>query len=337
MSTTSSKNKTEISLSPSVIVFTLSALGILYFLFSIKSILTLLLLAFILMVALNPAVNRFQKTFRLPRGISIALVYVLFLLLIVATTALILPPLTQEIIRLVGSIDVPYVQGQLNGIFQNSNLEIGSLVNQFSSSVTFLVSAVTGTVGGVFTLITLMILSFYLMLDRPKLYRKIAWFTGEPKHHQRAAEFMDSLEEQLGGWVRGQVILMASIAIMTYFGLALLKIPFALPLAILAGLLEVLPNLGPFISAIPAVILAYLTFGPTMAGATIVLYIVIQTLENNLLVPRIMRTNAHVNPLISILCILIGLKLGGVIGAFLAIPIYITGRALFSAWRKYGR
>jgi predicted PurR-regulated permease PerM len=178
-------------------------------------------------------------------------------------------------------------------------------------------------------------MSVFLTLDRAKLYKKIAWFTGKEKHLHHAKEFVDDLELQLGGWVRGQTILMTAIALMTYFGLSLLRIPFALPLAIMAGLLEILPNLGPIISAVPAVILAYLTFGPAMAAIVIALYIVIQQLENNLLVPRIMRTNAHVDPLIAILSILTGLKLAGVVGGLLAIPLYITLRAIFSSWRKY--
>lgn len=329
------KNKTQVNISPSLVIFTIAFLSLIYFLFLIKGILMLLFLSFILMVALNPAVNRLQKNLHLPRGISIAIVYVLFLLLIASVTALVMPPLTSEVIRLVKTINVPYLQEQFSVIFQFSNLELGSLVTQFTGSINFLVGAITGTFTSIFTFITLFIMSFYLMLDRHKLHRKIVWFTNDAKHYTRAEAFVDDLEVQLGGWVRGEAILMASIALMTYFGLTLLRIPFALPLAILAGLLEILPNLGPFISAIPAVIFAYLMAGPGIALAVAALYIVIQQLENNLLVPRIMRVNAHVNPLISMLCILIGLQLAGLAGGLLAIPLYITLRAVYSASRKY--
>ena len=330
----STKNKTQVVISPSIVVFTIAFLGFVYFLFSIKNILMLVFLAFILMVALNPAVNRFHKKLHLPRGLSITLAYVLFFFLIAAVTALVLPPLTSELVRLVKTIDLPYLQSMIGSNFQFSNLEIGSLVNQFTSSINFLVSAVTSTFTSIFTLITLMIISFYLMLDRPNLYKKASWFAKNKKQIAQAEEFIDSLEKQLGGWVRGQVILMASIALMTYFALTILQIPFALPLAIIAGLLEILPNLGPVVSAVPAIAIAYINFGPGMAVAMVVLYTVIQQLEGNLLVPKIMRKNAHVNPLVSIVSILIGLQLGGVIGALLAIPVYITLRAVYSAWRN---
>jgi predicted PurR-regulated permease PerM len=331
----SNKDKTQVNISPGIVIFTVAFLGFIYFLFSIRNILMLVFLAFILMVALNPAVDRFHKSLKLSRSLAISLVYILFLFLIVAVTALVLPPLASEVIRLVKTIDIPYLQGQLNGVFQFSSLELGSLVDQFSSSVNFLVSAITSTFTGIFTFITLLIMSLYLMIDRPHLHKKVAWFTGDKKHLKKAGEFVDDLEVQLGGWVRGEVILMASIAVMTYFGLTLLKIPFALPLAIIAGFLEILPNLGPILSAVPAIIIAYITFGPTMAGAVVVLYVIIQQLENNILVPKIMRVNAHVNPLISIIAILTGLQLGGVMGALLAIPLYIMLRAIYSAWRRY--
>jgi predicted PurR-regulated permease PerM len=331
----SSKGKTQVSLSPSIIVFAVSFLCLLYFLFLIRNIVMLLFLSFILMVALNPAVDRLQKYLRIPRGIGIVVVYVLFFALIASVTALVLPPLTSEVIRLIGTIDLPYLQDLLSNFFQFSNLELGSLVTQFTGSINFLVSAITGTFTSIFTFITLFIMSFYLMLDRPNLHRKIVWFTKDNRHLSRAEEFVNDLEVQLGGWVRGEVILMTSISLMTYFGLSLLKVPFALPLAILAGFLEILPNLGPIISAVPAIIFAYLIQGPGMALAVVGLYLVIQQLENNLLVPRIMRVNAHVNPLISMLCILIGLQLYGIVGGLLAIPLYITLRAIYSASRKY--
>lgn len=331
----SSKDKTQVAISPSIVVFTIAFLGLLYFLFLVHNIVMLIFFSFILMVALNPAVNRLQKNLYLPRGISIAIVYVLFFSLITAVIALVLPPLTSEVIRLIKTVNLPYIQDQLGSLFQFSNIELGNLATQFTGSINFLVSAITGTVTSIFTFITLLILSFYLMLDRPKLHQKILWFSRDNKHLARAEEFVNDLEVQLGGWVRGEIILMVLIALMTYFGLTLLKIPFALPLAILAGFLEILPNLGPFISAIPAVLLAYVSQGTGMSLAVVALYLVIQQLENSLLVPRIMRINAHVNPLIAMVSILIGLQLYGIMGGLLAIPVYITLRAIYSNWRKY--
>ena len=170
------------------------------------------------------------------------------------------------------------------------------------------------------------------MAERPHLYKKIGWFTKDKKHFKKAEEFIDLLESELGGWVRGEVILMLTIATLTYVGLLLFGIPYALPLAILAGFLEILPNIGPIIAAAPAVFLAYITFGPVMALVVAVFSIIVQQLENNVIVPKVMKDNANVNPLMSILVIVIGLQLAGIFGALLAVPGYIVFRAFYTSF-----
>src|SRR5690606_6017976 len=132
------KSKTQVTISPGIVIFTVLFLGTLTFLFRIQKILIILLLSLILMVALNPAVTRFEKNFRLPRIFSMIIVYILLIVLIVSATALIFPPLVQEIVKLVSTVNVPYVQEQIAGIqFSFSATEIGNLVSQFGNSVNF--------------------------------------------------------------------------------------------------------------------------------------------------------------------------------------------------------
>ena len=115
---------------------------------------------------------------------------------------------------------------------------------------------------------------------------------------------------------------MTIIGVLTYLGLIALGIPYALPLAIFAGILEIVPGIGPIVSSIPAILLGF-TVSPVMAAAVAALYFLIQQLENNLIVPNIMRRVAGVNPLVTMVSIAIGLKLAGVLGAILAVPIVI--------------
>ena len=143
---------------------------------------------------------------------------------------------------------------------------------------------------------------------------------------------MITIENQLGGWVRGQLVLMLVIAVFTYIGFLLIGIPYALPLAILAGFLEILPNIGPTIAAVPAITIAYISSGPALAVVALLFSILVQQLENNVIVPKVMRENANVNPLISIIAILIGLQLAGVVGALLAIPLYIVIRTVYGSF-----
>jgi predicted PurR-regulated permease PerM len=129
---------------------------------------------------------------------------------------------------------------------------------------------------------------------------------------------------------------MLIIGVMSYIGLRLLGIEFALPLAILAGILEIVPNIGPVLSAIPA-ILAGLVISPLMGLAVAALYFLVQQLENTLIVPQIMAREIGVRPLVVIISLAIGVELGGFIGVVLAIPfmllLRITASEFFSSKR----
>ena len=133
---------------------------------------------------------------------------------------------------------------------------------------------------------------------------------------------MDEIEKRLGGWIRAEIVLMIIIGLLTFIGLTLLGIDYALPLAILAGFLEIIPNIGPFISAIPAVLVG-LFISPLMALAVAALYFLVQQIENNFIVPQLMAKECGINPLITIIALIAGFKLGGVIGAVLAVPIIL--------------
>ncbi len=327
------KNQHQVEISPSIVIFTAFFAGLIYFLYRINSILVLLFLAFIFMLALKPAVNKIQRRIK-NRLASIMIAYILVLIVIASLLTFLIPPLVKQLYQLIINLNFPFLQTQINQ-FEFTLSEISNLISTYSGSVSALLSIITSTFSGAFTIVTLFVMSFYLMLEHDKLYLKAGWFSREPKHLSIAKEFLESVEEQLGGWVRGEFILMTIIGVLTYLGLILMRMPFALPLALMAGLLEILPNLGPTISAVPAIAIAYFYTSPVITGLVLVFYILIQQFENNLIVPKIMQKNADVNPLIGILSILAGFKIGGVIGALLAIPSYILLRTIYSFWRKY--
>lgn len=325
----SSNHKHSVTISPSIVVFTFIFALSVYFLFQIKGILTGLFLSFIIMTALRPAVDKLHRRFKVPRPLSILSVYLMMILTLSLMLAIVLPPLLSEAYHFLRSIQLPFFQQEV----QNLSLtvqEASQLLSQVGDGASLVFSLITSTFSSVFAFFTLMVMSFYIMMDRPHLHKKISWFTKEKKHLEMAEKFINSLEAQLGGWIRGQVILMLVIGVITYLGLGILRVPFALPLAIIAGLLEILPNLGPTVAAVPAVILAVINGGPVMGVIVTVFYLLVQQLENNLIVPKIMQANADVNPLVAIVTILIGFQLGGVVGALLAIPFYIVLRSLYT-------
>jgi predicted PurR-regulated permease PerM len=118
----------------------------------------------------------------------------------------------------------------------------------------------------------------------------------------------------------GQIILSLAIFLLTFVGLSILGVKYALFLALIAGLFEVLPYLGPVLSAVPAILVALIQ-DPPLAGAVIILYIVIQKTEGYVLVPKIMQRTIGTSPLVVLLSLLIGFKLAGVLGLLLAVPL----------------
>jgi len=320
-----------VSVSPLSIIFTILFILSLYGVYYIRSVLVLILLSFILTVALNPIVNFFHKKLKLPKVPSIAGAYLLVILTIAGMLGLLVPPLAKQFVHLVNNFNVPFLQEQVKN-FNFTLQELSSVINNFGDSFTVVFNVVNTTFNSVFTIFTVMVMSFYLMLERKDIHLKAAWFSKKESTIKQVKDFIDSIEHQLGGWVRAQLILMFSIFIITLVSLSLISVPYALPLALLAGFLEIVPNLGPTLAMIPAIFIAYITFGPIMAGIVTLLYIVIQQLENNILVPKVMKSSANVNPLVAIISILIGLKLAGIIGALLAIPLYIIGRTFFSTF-----
>jgi predicted PurR-regulated permease PerM len=123
--------------------------------------------------------------------------------------------------------------------------------------------------------------------------------------------------------VRGELTLVLVIGLLSFVGLTLLGIPYALPLAVIAGVMEIVPVVGPIIAAVPA-IAAALLISPVFALATAALYFVIQQLENHLIVPTVMNRAVGLNPLMTIIALMIGGRLLGIGGAILAVPIVVV-------------
>lgn len=132
------------------------------------------------------------------------------------------------------------------------------------------------------------------------------------------------MSRQLGGYLRGVVINMTAIGALSGGGLALLGVPYPALLGVLAGLTETLPFIGPWIGGSPAVLIALLTLGPLKAGEVIVLYMVIQQIEGNTLVPFVMYRTVDLNPLTVIVAVIIGGALFGIVGAVLGVPLAVV-------------
>jgi predicted PurR-regulated permease PerM len=302
------------------------ALLLVFLVMQLRDLLILVFFATIFALALNPFVNALHRR-HVPRTLAILSIYIIVIGIILILLWLILPPLIGQTVTLVSHFNfarlpVAFDMSNLQGTFSNYN----SILSNVGGSIPGVFSAILGTFSSVIVVFTFFVMTFYILAEREKLHHYIKWMFGKTDHEQKAKAFVDRLEVELGGWVRGELMLMFTIGLMTYFGLRLLSMPYALPLAILAGLLEAVPNIGPTISAVPAVALAFLLVSPTMGLVTIVLYILIQQLENTIIVPKVMSRSINISPLVTIIVLIAGGTLDGIQGAILSLPTYILLR-----------
>jgi len=317
-----------INISTSTIWRIIFVILLLVFLYAIRDILILLFFAIIIASAVDLPARRLDKL-KIPRIISVLLIYLVCIGLLIGLLVLFVPSLTQEIEAF--SIEFPEYANKLYQKFQrlqDSSL-YQKLVNEIQGTLNNLKEDLRGSVGdiltktfrifgGLFSVIIVMVISFYLAVQKGSIQDLLRGVT--PKEHEAyALNLWQRAQKKMGHWLQGQLFLALVIGVLVYIGLSLLGIRFALLLAIIAGILELVPYIGPVLSAIPAVILAFFQ-APILALWVLILYIVVQQLENYLLVPIIMKKVVGLNPVIVIIALLIGGKLLGILGIILAVP-----------------
>jgi predicted PurR-regulated permease PerM len=167
--------------------------------------------------------------------------------------------------------------------------------------------------------LTVFVLAFYWMLERASIKRVL--LRSVPSRQARNVHTMwMEVEEKLGGWVRGQLLLMLAVGVAATIAYMLIGLPNPVLLGVLAGLFEIVPMLGPFLAFAPAVLVA-LFVDPTKAIVVVIVALVIQQIESNVLLPRVMGHTVGVSPLTVLLGILVGSILAGLPGAFVAVPV----------------
>ncbi len=298
----------------SIIFITVFILG-LWALYLIKDLLIIIFVAIILMSAMSPLVN-YLVYLRLPRALAILLTYIIILGTLGGILASFLPQVIEQTTKLVVNLP-PILKEKFNLDFIDSTF----LQSEFPALSKNLFSITLAIFDNIITIIFLLVLTFYLLLERNELEKRTSsLFVGR---EERVRSSIVKIEEKLGAWVRGQLFLSIIIGLLTFIGLTILNIPYALPLAVFAGIMEVVPVIGPIISAIPAIALA-LTISPILSLGVAATFFVIQQLENSLIVPWVMKTAVGLNPLVVILAIAIGSRLIGVAGALLAVPLSVV-------------
>ena len=318
-------------------------LGI-YFLYLSLDVLALLFISIIVASALTPWVDWWQR-YRIPRSVGVIIIYVVVFFVISAMIFLLIPPLVEQIRAL--AINLPNIYGRAvlglqqlqNGVDIDTAATLQSALDNLGSSLakatTSIFTALNSIFGGLIQLMVVLVISFYLIVQENGLKKFLRSVT-PAKYQPYLMQLINRINIKIGQWFRAQLLLMLVIFALTYLGLWALGMNFVLVLALWAGLTEIIPYIGPIIGAVPAIFLAF-TVSPTMGFLVLLLYVVIQQLENNILVPTIMRKAVGLNPIVSILVILVGAKIFGIIGAVLSIPVATVVAVFlsdfFEGWR----
>jgi predicted PurR-regulated permease PerM len=296
------------------------------------NVLVLVFVAVILASGLQPFIAWIRGHVPIGRGPTILLVYGVFLAIVVGMAFVILPAAISQLERTMASLP-PF--------FENAREWAATLRPAgLSRSVTALIDAAARalqppatatpapgqvvqvglTVAETITsLITLLTVVYFWLTEHARLQRYALAFVPMDRR-KRARDVWNASETRLGMWVRGSLILMATIGIGTSIAYTLLGVPAALLLGLIAAIAEAIPIVGPLLGAIPAVLVAA-TVSPELALAVAGVYLVLQLIEGNVLVPLVMRNTIGISPFLVILSVLIGGAAGGFVGALLAVPI----------------
>ena len=335
-----------VPLSPRVAVLIVAAIVVGLLLWMARDAVRPFIVGLLFVYLLDPPVRWLVRR-GIRRSIAILIVYVVGIAAVVAFMTVTLTPLINEVLRFVA--DFPKLAADLDAQLQRlgefyAHLQIPIAIREWIESVisgigsggggggldlTFLLPLVTGAgslLGLVFGYLILPVWVAYILKDKvllvssfdqalPASWRFDVW------------AIIKTVERIFGQWVRGQLILGFSVGILTFIGLTILSQlvdpifgRYAILLSIIAGVLELVPIIGPIISAVPAVLLAA-TAGIGAIVAALVMYTLVQQLENNLLVPKIQGTAVELHPAAVMFAIIIGGSLAGLLGAILALPM----------------
>lgn len=326
-------NHVKIDISAATIIkIALIILGI-WFLFVIRDILVLLFIVLIIVAALTPLVDAMAKF--IPRFLAVLILALVFLGALVGIGFMIVPPLIVEIKQL--AINLPIIISKLGPIYHSVQVYMGNyqetLLNfssQLGKLTTGIYSTTVGLITGVIGLLTITILSFYLLIEHETINANV-YNLISPEKREKVASLVKKISTKMSQWLGGNLLLMLIIGLVDGIALWILGVPYALILGIWGGLTEIIPYMGPWLGAIPAVIIAF-TVSPLTALFVLIAYIVIQQLESTFLAPKIIGKAVGLSPVIIILSLLAGAKLMGILGVIIAVPIAAVISVLINNW-----
>ncbi len=322
-----------------VTLFKIAAVALLFwFFYIIRDIIAVFFASLILAAVIDPIADWCEKR-HIPRSLGVLAIYALLLGVLAGVAILLVPPLMAQMSEFIESLTKLFARfldevysvkqfAEQYGLLDNIERGLNAIESSFSRAAGGIFNTISGVINGMVTLIVFLVFSFYLVVEEGALKRMVKSVAPE-KYHAFLAQLLSRVQTKVGSWLRGQIFLSLIVGIMAYIGLLILGVNYALVLGLLAGILEFIPYIGPILSAFPAVLLAF-SISPLKAALVIILYFVIHQTENNILVPKVMQKAVGLNPVISVIAVLIGARLAGIMGILFAIPVVTALDVLIS-------
>ena len=307
-------------------------------LFYLRDIALIILTAVVLASAIEPGVTWFKR-----RGVgrlaSVIIIYLLVAISLVTLFYFFLPPILDDIIGFLGTLP-QVVPAELRSLgFSTSNtlnivgtqasnfgdvFSLQQFFNEFRTAVSGIsggvVSATSLVFGGLLSLVLIAVLSFYFAVQETGVDDFLEIIT--PVRHQ---EYISGLwkraQFKIGLWMQGQLLLGLIVGVLTYLGLTIIGVPYALLFAILIVFFELIPIFGPIMAATPAVIVAFSVGGVQLGLMTTAFYIIVQQFESHLIYPLVVRKVVGVPPILVIISLIVGAKLAGFLGVLISVPV----------------
>ena len=321
----------QFTISTGTIIRTVFVLVVTFLLYLLLDLVLIVLTSVVIASAIEPA-TRWLCRYKIPRVLAVLFVYILAFVVIFGFVYVFIPPLFVDITQLSialpdSTLEVPILDrlaplsNLTGGLFPGFSIDailadIQSALAEFSGG-TF--TTASNVFGGAFSFILILVISFYLAVQERGIENFLRIIV-PLRYESYAVDLWKRSQYKIGQWMKGQLLLGLLVGVLVYLGLTILDVKYALVLAILAALFELIPIFGPVLSAIPAVFLGFAE--STALGLMVIgLYVVIQQFENHLLYPLVVKKIVGVPAIIVILALIVGGQLAGFLGLILAVPL----------------
>ena len=310
------------------------ALIICYLAYTLRDLLLVLLTSVILASAIEPLAKFFIKK-RIPRAISVVIVYVAMIGLLVGIFSAFLPALVSDTKNILDTLPayiteiseserfagVPELSSVIESLKESIQKgELVSTINGAAGPAAGVLTLFSGFFGGLMSAVLILVFSFYLSVQENGVDNLIR-IAVPIRREKYVIDLWHRSQRKIGLWMQGQLLLSVIISVLTYLGLSILGVENALVLALVAGVFELIPVFGPILAAVPAVAFALLQDGVSFALIVIGLYAIIQQFESQLIHPLVVKKIVGIPALVAILALIVGAQIAGFLGILIAVPV----------------